>query len=149
MGDAAEKLVAQLKNVQGLADKQLSLLLMVKEPLKDTNFHQFMRLMKSQRDQFDWPDHIVPDDPSSTPDLNSTQRGQLDKATVDGLTTLLHIRNANAFIHACVRSHLVEGLLETCERGRARQAMDMIRGFYRPKTQAGRRIANQKFYNDG
>ena len=91
--------------------------------------------------------HIAPDDPLNTPDLTPDERNALDRNTVKDLTTLLHIRNAYAFIHACVDDHQVAGLLEICAPGHARQAMDAIRRFFLPNSHAGRRAATQKFNN--
>ena len=79
------------------------------------------------------------DDPLNTPDLTPDERNALDRNTVKDLTTLLHIRNAYAFIHAWVDDHQVAGLLEICAPGHARQAMDAFRRFFLPNSHAGRR----------
>jgi hypothetical protein len=147
MSAEAETLARKLNEVVNRADKQLSTLMMIKRPLKESDFHNFNKLLKRQRDIYGWPGHIVPDDPLNTPDLTQNERNALDANTVADLTTILHIRNAYAFIHACVEDHQVAGLLETCVPGRAREAMDVIRRFFLPTSHAGKRAATQKFNN--
>ena len=144
---ADDRLERQIEKVNSRAEKQLTMLIQMRKPLKDIGYHEFLKLVRRQAEQFKWPDHIAPDDFSATPNLTAEQRAQLDGDTVLGLTVLLHIRNANSFIQQCCDGHQVSFLLDGIEKANARASLDTIRQFFVPRTPAGLTAANQRFNN--
>ena len=144
---ADDRLERQIEKVNSRAEKQLTMLIQMRKPLKDIGYHEFLKLVRRQAEQFKWPAHIAPDDFSATPNLTAEERAQLDGDTVLGLTVLLHIRNANSFIQQCCDGHQVSFLLDGIEKANARASLDTIRQFFVPRTPAGLTAANQKFNN--
>lgn len=139
----AEDLARKLNAIRSLADKQLSSLYQSIKPLKDVGYHRFTKQLKRQALAYGWPPHIMTD----TDDLSDEDRGDLNANTVEGLSTLLHIRNAYVIITAMCDGHQVEHLLEGCEESRARAALDIIKQYFYPSTTAGKRIAYKTFNN--
>ena len=104
---AAATLARQLSSVQSTADKQLSSLYLSIKPLKESNYHTFVKQLKRQSLAYKWPPHILADAGGAV-DLTDGERAALDENTVEGLTTLLNIRNAYVIITAMCDGHQVE-----------------------------------------
>ena len=114
------------------------------DPLAKSSYHRFMKQLERQASRYEWPPHILSD---SVPDLTPAERNALDQDTVEGLRKILHIRNAYDIITAKCDGHQVEGLLETCTRSHARMAVNIIREFFHPTDNAGKRLAYATFVN--
>ena len=68
---ADDRLERQIEKVNSRAEKQLTMLIQMRKPLKDIGYHEFLKLVRRQAEQFKWPDHIAPDDFSATPNLSN------------------------------------------------------------------------------
>jgi predicted RNA-binding protein with PUA-like domain len=139
------QLARDLAAVRETADKQLSILQSSVEKLKDVEFHSFYKQLRRQAVTFNWPPHILSE--KGEADLTATARDELDPMDVGDLTLLLHIRNAWKTIEEKCDGHQVEGLLEVCEALRAREAMDVIKDYFHPKSVAGKRNALKTLVN--
>ena len=141
---AAAALARKLDFITSRADKHYSNLVAAKSPLKeDSDWHDFERLLKRQRDHYQWPEHIIPDDPTNTPNLTDTERGQLNPQDPVDYTKLCHMTNAFEFVLLCCEGHQVRFLLDKCQGKNARQAIDIVRSYFRPNTNGGRRMLSR------
>ena len=134
-----------LTGAQSIADKQLSNLQNSITPLKDSSHWLFIKQLKRQAKQCNWPTHIMD---IGEADMPPGERANLDPNDVDELKIILHIRNAYTIITSMCDGHQVEHLLESCTDGHAREALDCIREYFNPPTTGGRRNASKKFNND-
>ena len=90
-----------------------------------------MKQLKRQSLACGWPSHIL-SDAKYVADTTDAERGALDETTVEGLTKVLHIRNAYIIITNMCDGHQVEHLLERVPESHARKALECIRNYFFP-----------------